>query len=363
LLRNAYGGIGLGHGHSLKIINNLMRFLLIALLLFKISISAKEWTEPYCTYLFAPGLWSSEHQAAKYCSEYTASTGQKVMGKHGYELMNGKFCHSCNFAEISLVSLQALLDSKNSWSPRAMLMNQLYKLGHSIITTSNNRYSISIEGQSKNGLTLNPYTLNLFHLNFGQMIDVNILSKKYDHCCQNRFLPEDMVLFGTSRGAAAIIHFMALEYLKKPQKRVKAIILEGCFDSVAQLTRLSYPISLITAYKHDGIAPISSPILKAFIWICNFYSIPVLFVTSEKDQRVPPERTFTLCSALKEGGLEDLYLFILKNSTHSAYLKDDKEDAESYEALLHAFYEEYHLSCIASLAQKGHFLLDLSKIT
>lgn len=327
------------------------------------SLDAQQWTEPYATYLFAPGLWSSEHQAAKYCSGYSASTGQRVIAQHGYELINGKYCHSCNFAEIALVSKKTLLQAKKSWLPTSIFMNQLYSLAQSVLTTSNNRYKISIEGQSDNGLTLNPYMLNLLGLNFGQMIDIKIFSQNYDQCCQNDLLPEDIVLFGTSRGAATIINFMALEYLKKPQKRVKAIILEGCFDSVANLTRFSYPVSFISAYKHEGVSPITSSILKAFVWICNFYNIPVLFVTSDKDQRVPAERTVHLCSALKQAGLKDFYLLILKNSTHSAYLKDDPlHDSVVYQSMVHIFYKKYGLSFIPLFAANNDLMLELCKI-
>lgn len=74
--------------------------------------------------------------------------------------------------------------------PHALILNQIYKIAQSILTTSNNRYQIAIEGQSKNGLTLNSYLLNFFKINF-----------------------------------------MALEYGKKNCKKVKAIVLEGCYGS------------------------------------------------------------------------------------------------------------------------------------
>jgi hypothetical protein len=338
----------------------ILKRLFLCLMLMN-HLTAKQWTEPYNTYLFAPGIISSEHQAAKYCSEYKASTGQKVISKHGYELMNGVYCRSCNFAEISLVNVDSLHRAQASWLPHSLVMNQIYKIAHSILTTSNNRYSISIEGQPRNGLTLNPYLLNFFKINFGQMQDIAILSTLYDQCCNAAELPKDIILFGTSRGAASIINFMALEYFKKSQKRVKAIILEGCYNSFDNLTNFSFLLSLISSYTYHGIAPINSSIIKSFVWNCNHYTIPILFVTSDKDTLAPSGHSYALCNALQQSGLKDLYVLKLKNSVHSGYLKD-KEDAYCYETTMHAFYQANGLSHDPNLAQQGKKFLEESKI-
>lgn len=317
------------------------------------SLQAHQWSKPFNSYLFAPGLWSSEHQAAKYCSLYHASTGQKILGKHGFELINGNYTQACNFAEINITKLANLFEAQKSWWPSALFMNVLYAVGKVILTNSNNRYKVSIEGESNNGLTLNPYTLNLLHLNFGQQRDIHIVSALYNRLCSEAF-PQDMVLFGVSRGAAAVFNFMALEYPKKPQKRVKAIILESCFDSLENLTCLSYPLSFLIDYSYRGVSPISPLIIKLFVEVCNFYKIPVLFVTSLKDQRVPAERTLNLKDALKRSGLHDFYCLILKHSTHSAYLKDDPiHDGVIYEAVVHAFYKKYGLSYDEAKASAG----------
>ncbi len=339
--------------------NQLLKLISILFLLDHWCIlKAHQWSNPYNAYLFAPGLWSSEHQAAKYCSRYTASTGQTIVGKHGFELINGEYTGACNFSEIRLTKLAALQEADSSWWPRALCMKGVYSLGKSILTKSNNRYQVSIEETPEEtpneGLTLNPYILDLQKLNFGQINDIQIVSQEYDKICTG--CPnQDIILFGVSRGAAATINFMALEYLKKPQKRVKAIVLEGCFDSFDNLTCLGYPLSFFTGYQYQGISPISPVIVRLFTMISNYYQIPILFTTSLKDQRVPAKNTFNLCDALKKAGVKDIYCLTLKNSTHSAYLKDDlHNDALIYEQVVHAFYREYGLSHDPELAQKGY---------
>ncbi len=114
--------------------------------------------------------------------------------------------------------------------------------------------------------------------------------------------------------------------------------------------------------EHNGINPLSSAIIKLFVRICSSNNISVLFVTSVKDQRVPAQNTKNLCAALKNAGLENLYLLELKNSTHSAYLKDDAIDAENYETTVHALYKKCNLSCDLTLAAQGEELLEKSRL-
>jgi hypothetical protein len=315
-------------------------FLLLSISPFSIQA---EWTSPYNGYLFAPGLWSSEQQVGKYCSKYVASTGQTVKGSHGFEVIQGDYCKSCNFAEITVPTVASVERARNSWWPLQILLHGIYTLGGAILEKSNNRYKVSLEGHSQNGLTLNPHLINFFNLNFGQKRDIAALSAVYDESCAHA-MPEKMVLFGTSRGAAAIIHFIALEYEKKPEQRVKALVLEGCFDSMENLTWLSYPLSLITAYEYKGISPVHPSILKRFIEVCDLQGISVLFVTSRCDQRVPAARSYALYEALLKEGHKDVTLLELKNSTHSAYMKDDDEDKRLYEAVVHDFYKKNNLS-------------------
>lgn len=324
-------------------------------------MQAYEWSTPHTTYLYAPGLWTSEHSAAKYCKKYCASTGQRIISTHGFELINGTFTKACNFSEISLTKINDLEKAYSSWWPSALIKRLVYTVGKSILHTSNDRYNISIQG-SPQGVTLDPYTLALTALNFGQFHDVAIVSQEYDRLI-HEYTDKDVVLFGPSRGAAALVNFIALEYAKNPIKRVKAIVLESCFDCLEKLTMFSYPISLLTAYQYKGISPVHPLIMKLFVTVCNAYDIPVLCSTSLKDQRVPAQNTYNFCDKLRDAGLQSLYCLTLKNSTHSAYLKDDPEDARVYQAVVHAFYKKYGLSHDTELAHEGQILLDAAKLS
>lgn len=334
-------------------LNSPLKYSFLALLLVHWNaIQAHQWTNLYNAYLFAPGLWSSEHQAAKYCSRYEASTGQIVLGKHGHQLIQGGSTKACNFSEIRVTEVRDLNKAYQSWWPYNLIMRSMYTLGKSILTASNNRYKIFFDGQPDNKLTLDPYTLCFKNLNFGQIKDTTQVSRTYDSLC-NEYPESDIVLFGASRGAAALLNFMALLYPEKIHKKVKGIVVEGCFDSLDNLTNFSYLISFFCDYRYQGISPIHPLIVQLLVNVCTAYKIPLLFVTSLKDQRVPAFNTYNLCAVLKEAGMKDLYCLTLKKSTHSAYLKDDVEDAMVYEAVVHAFYQKYGLSHDLTLAHKG----------
>lgn len=297
------------------------------------------WTQPYNTYLFAPGLWSSEHQVGKYCQSYHASTGQHIQAQHPYELVNGRYTISCNFPEILLHSEPQL------YFPLPYLQELLLKLSGYIIKKSNEGHKITLVDKQGQTHDLQRYLLALHKLNFGQELDIACLSKSYDSCLKNSSLPPNIIGFGASRGAAALFNFMAMEYSKKPEQRIKALVFESCFDNVPNLTSLSPLLgSLLPHYNHKGPFPLQPEILQAFVAVCTRYNIPVLFVSSLADQRVPYSNTARLYHALKEAGLQNCYFVTLEHSTHSAYLKDNEADALRYQAAVHAFYKKHGLS-------------------
>lgn len=308
-----------------------------------ISAFSPSWNKK-ATYLFAPGLWSSEHQAAKYCTEYTASTGERITSSHGFEVIQGNTTISCNFPEIVLRRLYKTNEVYFYMIPKIVASSLLARLGNYILDTSNNHYQIIISGRSTHNLSINPYFLNIFNLNFGQQLDIQVLKKTYEEIIQNSELPNDIVLYGVSRGAVAAFNFIAKYYEALEQKRIRAIVLESCFDSLANMTNLSSLLSLILPhYEHLGIAPINSAILKSFVDICNKYSIPVLFISSLCDNRVPYKNTYNLYQALKKAGLNHIHFITLEQSLHSGYSHDDHLDTKHYLKGIHNFYKMYDL--------------------
>jgi hypothetical protein len=304
------------------------------------NAAAHEW-HGEASYLFAPGLWSSEHQAAKYCDSYLATTGELVTSKHGFEVMQGPTTVACNFPEITL---RTLLDKKTrTWSdlPYALFNALVTPLARHILDTSNNRYQITISGNAKNNISINPYFLNIFALNFGQMHDMRVLAKTFQDMQNSPLLPDSIILYGVSRGAVAAFNFVACMYdPAQCLKPIKAIILESCFDSLANMTSLSYALScLLPHYDHHGIAPLNQKILQRFVEVCNTHEIPVLFISSLKDQRVPYKNSLNLYHALKDAGLKKMEFITLENSIHSGYSHDDATDTQHYLQSAHTFYK------------------------
>lgn len=345
-----------------------------------LSIRAMRWeqgnTSLATVYLFAPGVCAAETQAVRYCKEYTASTGEKVSCDRVIELMQGSTVNSCNFAEIELHKATApyAFMPYFSLNPLVILIYLASKCGRVILDQRDRKDGIVIHGNSTNGLTVKDFSFILPRVNFGQYNDVKIISQKYDALVNQLSADQKLVLFGVSRGSAAMVNFIATEYAQKSKKQIRAIILESCFDSVRSAIQVGHPwraaipggcwlyhvlLSIIMAdYKQDGIAPGNPAIIAKFVEICNEQNIPVLLVTSKKDTRVSLQCTINLFEQLKAAGLKDLYLLELSNSTHLRYTIDNEQDRELYKNVVHAFYERYGLSYNPTAARQGQNMLD-----
>lgn len=321
------------------------------------------WTRPYDSYLFAPGILCSEYLIGKYCPYYLASTGQIVIGNQEFHVVNGYTAHSCNFAEIVLAEETKIEFAEKSYFPKALFDQSFYTIANFILLKRTlEPYHIELRGESKTGFTLKPYFIDPYKVNFGQNLDIEILSGQYDLCCQSNE-PNSMVLYGNSRGAATVFNFMATEYQKKADKRIRAIVLEGCFDAVRYVTWLNPFLSLLPHYEPMGISPIDEPIIKKFVEVCMLNSISVLCVTSRIDRIVPYENTKKLCMKLIEAGLKNFYLVVLQHSGHTGYMIDDKNDIQRYKRSVHAFYQKCGCSHNAALAAEGSQELERSQLS
>lgn len=321
------------------------------------------WTYPFDTYLFAPGILCAEYLIGKYCPYYCASTGQIVIGNQQFHVINGYNACSCNFAEIILAEEERIKLAENSYSPKNWLEKSFYDLANFILLKRTlEPYAIEVIGESKTGFTLKPYFIDPYKINFGQDLDIKILSDQYDACCRSN-LPESIILYGNSRGAATAFNFIATEYGKKIDKRIRAIILEGCFDAVRYVTWLHPLLRLLPKYAPMGISPIDDLIIKKFVEICSQNSIPVLCITSRADRIVPYANTKNLCMKLKEAGLKDFYLVELQRSGHIGYMLDDKKDTQFYLIVVHAFYKKYKCSHNAALAVEGAQELERCRVS
>ena len=321
------------------------------------------WTNPSTWFLYAPGIFCAEDTICRYGDRYLATTGEWVFGNKNFQTINGSMARGCNFAEIVLTDVEKLHAAQESNSAKSLFENMLYKFANFFLQKKRNApFNIIIEGSSKTGYTLNPYFIDLAKMNFGQERDIKILSDNYDICCQKK-LSNEIVAYGNSRGAATVFDFIATEYAQKSEKCIKAVVLEGCFDAVRYVTWLNPILSLLPSYSAYGIAPINDFLIQQFVEVCTRYEIPVLCITSLRDEIVPSDNTKNLCNALKNAGLENFYLLELQRSRHSFYMLDDEEDIRRYLSVVHAFYRYYNLSYNEALAQEGLEELDRCRIS
>lgn len=168
------------------------------------------------------------------------------------------------------------------------------------------------------------------------------------------------------------LEFMSLPHDHSPDwqsilREPRLIILESCFDSVMNIInnpscslskRLNHRIQYILlsmkliSFKKSGI----SPLLMA----SYFPDVPVVFVTSRKDTKVPYPQTINLVEHVKRNTRKSpLYVLSLDNSSHNGYAYDDPQDSLFYLWLMHAIYKEQGLSYIPEHAQHGTPLLEL----
>ena len=340
----------------------LVNKLLLIFLVCAASLTATTWHHPSTgstQFIYAPGILECERAVARYCKSYSASTGQLVTCEHNFQVIDSNNCNSCNFAEIELES--AHLDLAMLKHPWKLVSYAASKSLMYILKLRNGTDKISVTGESTNNLTVDSFGIAVDKINIGQQEDIALLDERYDQLVMQH--PDTpIVLFGFSRGAATVFNFMATKYTHKDCKNVKAVVLEGCFDAMAHLFVHQMPLLkliprssnvmhqllglTLPAYNKDAIAPIEVASLFP-------QDVPLLFVTSLKDEVVPINATRGLAYAVHNAGHEHVYLLELSHSTHTRYMIDCKLDAQLFESVAHAFYSQYGLSHDIQCANNG----------
>ncbi len=294
------------------------------------------------SYIYAPGLMSTEVLMGRYCPKYTASTGEKISARKGGQVI-GHPHTGVVFPDVDLRKPTCF-----TLNPFTAFMNgvrqDLFPLVEHFFLE---KIGISVIDNPKSNLSVINFTPKFAAANIGQIKDIKALHKHYKKHIKD-YPQTDIVLYGDSRGAATVFNFIA-QY--KPE-RVKAAVIEGIFDTVPHCIkhflydnkspeaeeRLHQILSFsMSRYRKNGINPRkSSETIKD--------DIPLLFVTSLKDGLVPPQSTIGLYKRLKERGHKKIHLLVLKKSLHPIYMIDDPEDQKVYESVVHAFYKHYGLT-------------------
>jgi hypothetical protein len=155
--------------------------------------------------------------------------------------------------------------------------------------------------------------------------------------CVKDYPNKKIVLFGCSRGAATVVTTLA-NLNKDLLGHVVLAIVEAPFDSVESVVSASsyipslgmFYLRTFTKYEDKQQSPLDAvngdfPL-----------DIPIAFVTSKADDRVPVENTQRLINVLNAKGHKNLHHLMLDDKHHSLMFMDDK-----YVEFVNGLYEMY----------------------
>jgi len=303
------------------------------------------------SYIYSPGLTGTEMMMGRYCPQFTAVTGEKFTWRSGGQVI-GEPHTAVVYPEIDLHKPGGF-----TLNPLTAIMNgfrhDLFPVAQRFVQ---DKFDFTMEDNPESDKSVFNYGFKLNKANIGQRGDIKALRKTYNKHIQE--YPEtDVILYGDSRGAATIFNFIARH---KPAY-VKAAVLEGIFDTVEHcVTHFLYPDKGRRAEKrlHNTLSFVmgnyrkNGPSPRMYAETIGD-DIPLLFVTSLKDEVVPAQGTIYLYQRLKERGHTKIHLLVLKNASHVSYMMNNPDDKKMYETVVHAFYQYYGLPHNSLKAAEG----------
>lgn len=181
------------------------------------------------------------------------------------------------------------------------------------------------------------------NLNVAGDNDVRQHQEALAKCIQEKVIAEkkQLVLFGCSRGAATTFTSVATCPAELYQ-HIKLVIVEAPFDTVENvLAQSSWTPNLqttllneLTIYRSDQLSPLEATATFPL-------DIPVAFITSLMDTRVPPQCTKNVIDRLKARGHSKIHHLELKKSPHSSMPIYDDDDKLVYLNFLNTLYNKY----------------------
>jgi hypothetical protein len=297
---------------------------------------------PATSYVYSPGLFGSPVVIGRYCPYYVAPTGEEIYGTRGGKVLgDGTKITAVVFPEIDV-------DRSNSWFRRIIYPMVSRKVLFSL-------FGIIVKDEGSSATSFSNYMPTITRANIGQEADIETLRKHLtDHC--STYPDTKVVMYGDSRGAATTFNVIALDH--HPQ--IACAVLEGIFDSIPHLIkhcwRWKSKYDCIESFIHSMLRICASCYTQDGPFPIDYaekipLDIPLLLVTSVRDEIVPYQSTIRLYCRLKERGCKNVHLLVLKYSNHKGYMVG--KDRSMYESCVHAFYRAYGVDYDEKLAVVG----------
>ncbi len=178
--------------------------------------------------------------------------------------------------------------------------------------------------------------------NIGGKEDVN-QNIRAIHECIKANPTKKIVCFGCSRGAATTLITLA-NLDKELLKHIALVIVEAPFDSVQSVVESSSWFPSLTLafsktvmnYDENQPSPLDAVSSDDFP-----LDIPLAFITSKVDTRVPIENTQKLIDVLKAKNHSNVYHLMLENSHHALMHSHNEKDKQNYVEFVNELYERY----------------------
>lgn len=155
--------------------------------------------------------------------------------------------------------------------------------------------------------------------------------------CIKDYPNKKIVLFGCSRGAATVVTTLA-NLNKDLLSHIALAIVEAPFDTVENVVNASSYIPSLGMFYLRRFTKYEDKQQSPFDAVNGNFpvDIPIAFVTSKVDDRVPVENTMRLINVLNEKGHKKLHHLMLEDKHHSLMFMDDK-----YVEFVKELYEMY----------------------
>lgn len=270
------------------------------------------------TILFAPGSHCYTDNLAKYCPNV-------IVKKNGEDIriINTRCDPILPFDNHECVKFAEII-SNDDLGPITGAIGRVYCGVKNYFTSTN-----------ANGIV---HFVDTRKFNLGQDADLQQIHTSYLNII-NRDKDAKIICFGVSRGACAMINYLALY---KPAN-VKGAILEGassCMEDIVENSfGLGYMMNLVKYYALMYITSYKSTGPKAVELVVKLpRDIPILMVTSQNDWVVPYQCSVKMYEETIAAGYTNIELVVLEKPGHNDYSSNNDTDTKVYMDKLDKFF-------------------------